>query len=202
MIYLLAGDELAVVEAETIVQQQFNVGNNKFAGMLVDGSVQFLLYHGEHTPKDFHFLCGEMQSLGTGIAEKLVAVYMPASGSAIENVGMKHQGCELGKRHIGVWLYLHHLPRGKAGHSHLVEVVGRAAVRELASLVLLEIDGIKSIVHHTFLDVLSVLHMHHAHQRMKRLHPLIVVEVLYGIDKNLFHIILNFSLWANFLELR
>ena len=78
MIYLLAGDELAVVEAETIVQQKFNVGNNKFAGMLVDGSVQFLLYHGEHTPKDFHFLCGEMQSLGTGIAEKLVAVYMPA----------------------------------------------------------------------------------------------------------------------------
>ena len=78
MIYLLAGDELAVVEAETIVQQQFNVGDDKFAGMLVDGSVQFLLYHGEHTPKDFHFLCGEMQSLGTGIAEKLVAVYMPA----------------------------------------------------------------------------------------------------------------------------
>ena len=78
MIYLLAGDELAVVEAETIVQQKFNVGDDKFAGMLVDGSVQFLLYHCEHTLKDFHFLGGEMQSLGTGIAEKLVAVYMPA----------------------------------------------------------------------------------------------------------------------------
>ena len=44
----------------------------------------------------------------------------------------------------------------------------------------------------TFLDVLRILHMHHAHQGMKRLHPLIVVEILYGIDKKLFHIILLF----------
>ena len=105
---------------------------------------------------------------------------------------MEDQGRELGKRHLGVGLHLHHLSGGKAGHGHLVEVVGRATVREFASLVLLEIDGIKSIVHHTLLDVLRVLHMHHAHQGMKCLHPLIVVEVLYGIDKNLFHIILLF----------
>ena len=65
MIYLLAGDELAVVEAETIVQQQFYVGDDKFACMLVDGTMKFLLYHGEHTPKDLHLLGGEMQSLGT-----------------------------------------------------------------------------------------------------------------------------------------
>ena len=78
MVDLLAGDELAVVEAETIVQQQFNVGDNKFAGMLVDGSVQFLLYHRKHTPKDFHFLGGEMQSLGAGIAEELIAAYLSA----------------------------------------------------------------------------------------------------------------------------
>ena len=78
MIYLLAGYELAVVEAEAIVQQQFYVGDDKFAGMLVDGSVQFLLYHRKHTPKDFHFLGREMQSLGTGITEELVAVYLAA----------------------------------------------------------------------------------------------------------------------------
>ena len=78
MIYLLAGDELAVVEAEAIVQQQLYVGNDEFARMLVDGAMQFLLYHGEHTPKDLHLLGGKMQSLGAGIAKKLVAVYMPA----------------------------------------------------------------------------------------------------------------------------
>ena len=76
MVYLLAGYKLAVVEAEAIVQQQFYVGDDKFACMLVDGTVQFLLYHRKHTPKDFHFLGGEMQSLGTGIAEELVAVYL------------------------------------------------------------------------------------------------------------------------------
>ena len=78
MVDLLAGDELAVVEAEAIVEQQFDVGDDKFAGMLVDGSVQFLLYHRKHTPKDFHFLGGEMQSLGAGIAEELIAAYLSA----------------------------------------------------------------------------------------------------------------------------
>ena len=190
MVYLLAGDELAVVEAEAIVQQQFDVGDDKFAGMLVDGPVQFLLYHCEHTTEHFHLLGGEMQSLGTGIAEELVAAYLLSQRGAVEKVGMEHQGRELGKRHIGVWFNINDLPRGKAGHSHLVKVIGRAAVRELAALVLLEIDGINTIVHHTLPDVLRILHMHHAHLGMQCLLPLIVVEILYGIDKNLFHIIL------------
>ena len=106
---------------------------------------------------------------------------------------MEYQGCKLGKRNIGVWFHLHHLTRSKAGHGHLVEVIGCTAVRELASLVLLEIDSIKSIVHHTLLDMLCILYMHHAHQGVKCLHPLIVVEILYCIEKNLFHIIVLFQ---------
>ena len=189
MIDFLAGDELAVVEAEAIVQQQLNVGNNQFAGVLVNGAVQFLLYHGEHTPKDFHFRGREMQRLVAGIAEKLIAAHLSAQGGAIEKVGMENQGCELGKGHLGVGLHPYHLPRRKTRHGHLVNVVRCSAVREFAPLVLLEVDGIKSIVHHALRDVLRILHMHHADQGMKRLHPLIVVEVLYGIKKNLLHII-------------
>ena len=131
--------------------------------MLVDGPVQLLLYHCEHTPKDFHFLGGEMQSLGAGVAEELVAAHLLSQRGAVEKVGMEHQGCELGKRHIGVWFNINNLPWGKAGHSHLVEVVWCAAVRELTSLILFELDGIKSIMHHTLLDMFRVLHMHHAH---------------------------------------
>ena len=101
---------------------------------------------------------------------------------------MEDQGRELGKRHLGVGLHLHHLSGGKAGHGHLVEVVGRATVSEFASLVLLEIKSIKPIVHHTLTNVLCVLHMHHAYLGMKRRHPLIVVKVVYGIEKNLFHL--------------
>ena len=189
MVDLLAGDELAVVEAETIVQLQFDVGDYELAGMFVDGPVQFLLHHRENTTEHFHFLGGEMEGLGAGVAEELVAAHLLSQRGAVEKVGMEHQGCELGKRHIGVWFNINNLPRGKAGHSHLVEVVGCAAVRELAALVLLEIDGVNTIMHHTLPDVLRILHMHHAHQGMKRLPPLVVVEILYGIDKNLFHII-------------
>ena len=78
MVDFLASDELAVVEAETIVQQQLYVGNNQFACVFVDSAMEFLLNHGEHPPKYFHLLGGEMQCLRTGITEELVTVHLSA----------------------------------------------------------------------------------------------------------------------------
>lgn len=78
MVDFLASDELAVVEAETIVQQQLDVGNNQFACVFVDGAMEFLLNHGEHPPKYFHLLGGEMQCLRAGITEELVTVHLSA----------------------------------------------------------------------------------------------------------------------------
>ena len=78
MVDLLTGDELAVVEAKTIVEQQLDVGDNQFAGMLVDGMMKLLRYHGEYTAKNFHLLGREMQRLGAGIAEELVAADLSA----------------------------------------------------------------------------------------------------------------------------
>ena len=163
MVDFLTGDELAVVETEAIIQQQLNVGDNQFARMFVNGAVQFLLYHGEHTSKDVHLLGREMQSLRTGIAEKFVAAHLLAQSGTTEEVGMEHQSRETSKGDIGVGLHLYHLSWGKARHGHLVKVVRRAAIGEFAPLVLLEIDSIKSIVHHTLLDMLRILHMHHAY---------------------------------------
>ena len=45
MVNLRESYERAVVESETVIQQQRDVGNNEFAGMFVDGAVKFLLYH-------------------------------------------------------------------------------------------------------------------------------------------------------------
>ena len=45
MINLLACDKLAVVEAQTVVQQQLDVGNDEFARMLIYRMLQFLLNH-------------------------------------------------------------------------------------------------------------------------------------------------------------
>ena len=106
---------------------------------------------------------------------------------------MERQSRKLGKGNIWVRFHFHNLSRSKAGHGHLVEVVGSATVREPAPLVLLEINGINSVVHHTLLDVLRVLNVHYAYQRMKRFHPLIFIEVLYGIEKNILHILFALS---------
>ena len=45
MINLLACDKLTVVEAQTVVQQQLDVGNDEFARMLIYRMLQFLLNH-------------------------------------------------------------------------------------------------------------------------------------------------------------
>ena len=74
---------------------------------------------------------------------------------------MESQSRIFSKRHIGVRLHGDRLPRRETRHRHLVEVVGRAAVREFATLRLLKVDGIKPIVHHTLLNVLRVIHVQH-----------------------------------------
>ena len=187
VIDLFTGDELAVVEAKAIIEQKLNVGYYQFTGVFVDGAVQFLLYQGEDSTEHFHFLGGEMQCLGTGVAEKFVTAYISAQCCAVEKVGMERQSRKLGKGNIWVRFHFHNLSRSETSHGHLVEVVGSATVREPAPLVLLEINGINSVVHHTLLDVLRVLNVHYAYQRMKRFHPLIFIEVLYGIEKNILH---------------
>ena len=72
---------------------------------------------------------------------------------------MKHEGGVLGKRHLGIRFHLYHLSRRKARDGHFVEVILRASIRELAALVLLEIEGIETIVHHALLNVLCILGM-------------------------------------------
>ena len=52
MINLLACDELTVVEAQTVVQQQLDVGNDEFTRMLIYRMLQFLLNHCEYITED------------------------------------------------------------------------------------------------------------------------------------------------------
>lgn len=48
MVYLLARHELTVVEAQTIVQKQLDVGHDQVTAMLVDGAAKLLTNHVEH----------------------------------------------------------------------------------------------------------------------------------------------------------
>ena len=97
--------------------------------MLVDDMMQFLLYHGEDTTENFHLLSRKMKCLGTVVTEKLIAAHLLCQRGAVEQVGMKHQGSELYERDIGSTLHSHYLTGSKTRHRHLVEVVGRTAIR-------------------------------------------------------------------------
>ena len=57
VIDLFTGYDLAVVEAQAIIEKKLDVGYYQFPGVFVDGTVQFLLYHGENSTEHLHFLC-------------------------------------------------------------------------------------------------------------------------------------------------
>ena len=63
MVDFLSGDELTVVETQTIVEQEFDIGNDQFTTMLVDSVLQFLLNHRQDATENLHFARGKMQRL-------------------------------------------------------------------------------------------------------------------------------------------
>lgn len=56
VVNLLTGDELAVVEAQAVVEEQLNIRDDQLPRMFIDGMMQLLLYHGEDTSKHIHLL--------------------------------------------------------------------------------------------------------------------------------------------------
>ena len=55
VINFFAGDKLTVVKPQTIVQKQFDIRDNKFAGVLVDGVAEFLTNHIQNAAENFDF---------------------------------------------------------------------------------------------------------------------------------------------------
>ena len=187
MVDFLAGDKLAVVEAQTVVEQQFDVAHYQFARVLVDATLQFLLYHREDTPVDFYFTTREMQGFVAGVVEELVAPDILAELSAVEQVGVEEQRCPLGHGHLGVGLHMDRLAGGKTGHRHFVEVVLRTAVGQPAALVLLQEERVETVVTHVLFEFHLAVKSHHRHQRMQSRHPVVVVELLNRTAPYLFH---------------
>lgn len=74
MVDLLTGNELAVIEAQAIVEQQFYIGDYQFTGMVVYGVLQFGIYHIEYPLEHFHLRIREVQGLGAAVREKLIAM--------------------------------------------------------------------------------------------------------------------------------
>ena len=82
---------------------------------------------------------------------------------------------------------LHRLPRSERRDGHLVKIIFRPAIRQLATLVLLQEQGVQSImVDGAPLRGIAV-ETHDRDQRMQSRHAIVVVETLYCVEINIFH---------------
>lgn len=178
---LFARHKLAVVEAKTIVEQQLDVRHNQVAAVLVDGAVQLLRNHVQYIAEYINLSGRQMQSLVAGIGEELILVDVSSQRTSSQQVGMEHECRPLGKWHSGHRLHMHGLTGCKGGDGHLVEVIFRSAIRELAPLVLFQKEGIEAIFHQTLLNLLGLVVADHAHQRVKRLETVLLIKPLYCI---------------------
>lgn len=195
MIYLLACHKLAVVEAQTVVEQQLYVAHNEVARVLVDGMVQLLRNHAEHAAENLNLSCREVQCLIACVGEKLIARHILAKRSACKEIGVKHQCSPLGILHARRRLHVYRLPRSKCRHRHLVEVVFCASVGNLAALVLLQEEGIHAIVYDGFFHLTLAVEADYAHKWVQCLKAVGIIELLHAVE--IYHFNHNRSFFAN-----
>ena len=108
---------------------------------------------------------------------------------------MEQQGCPFGNRDIGIGLHVDDLPGCKTRDRHLVEVIFRAAIRELAAFVLLQEERIEPVMVESFLQLPFFIEPCDTYQRMECLKSVVIVKILYCINKYLLHNPLIFQLF-------
>ena len=183
----LAGDELPVVEAKAVVEEQLYVADYELARMFVYAPVKFLPDQAEHLAEYFYLGDGKVQGLVGSVVEEFVTDNVPAERGARKQVRMEDQGRPFRILHIRIGFHPDALPRGETGHRHLIEIVFGKAVGEFAALVFLEKEGIKSIVIDPFRQLVLAAVARHAYLRMKGLEAIEVVELLHRVEIQFFH---------------
>ena len=107
MVNLLACDELPVVKAQTVVEQQFDVAHNKLARVFVDAALQLLVNHVEHASEYVYFGRRQVQSFVRRVVKELVTADVTSQLCTVEQVGVEHYGRPFGHFHLGIGLYVY-----------------------------------------------------------------------------------------------
>ena len=83
-----------------MVEQDFDVGGDDAAAMLVDAVVQFFLYLGEAVEDGLPLALGHMQGFVHFVGEECVFLHFLCKARASQQVGMEH-------KQVAIWLELH-----------------------------------------------------------------------------------------------
>ena len=192
----VARDELAVVEAHAVVEQQLYVADYQLSAVAVDGVLEFLADVAEAVLEHLALAFGEVQRLVGQIVEEAETVDVARQFGAANQVGVEDQPEAFGRRPVvGHGVEADGLARRKADHRALLIVVGAAAVEDGAAHRLLEEQRVDAIVDGAAHgERPAVLHVDDAHQRMQRLEAVQVVVGLHRVEHYVFSVVHRLTL--------
>ena len=169
-VHFVARDELAVVVAHAVVQQQSDGIGDEPLRVLIYGMLQLLLDAVEQVADDALLTLREVQGLALVVVEERVVIDAASQLRAEEQVRMEQQSARGWHGLRLVPFHLYHLSWLEAYDGSFLVVVLLASVADGAALALLQEQRIEAVVQPRVVHVNQRLRVvHHRHQRVQRL---------------------------------
>lgn len=174
-----AGVELAFVEAQAVVQQEFDVAHDEPFAMAVGRSLHLHTYLVQAVVEDAFFRFRQVERFPGAVGEEGVVPDFASQCRAADEVGMKQYSLCL---RAFFHLHLDYLSRREAGHRAFLVVVGLAAITDVAATGLFQEQGVDAIVHGDVRgETGSLFQVDDADERMQALqveHPVVCFYVI------------------------
>lgn len=88
-IEVLSGNELPLVEAHAVVEQEFKIGDDQSARVLIDRVLEFDIDDMHTVAHHLYLVLGEVECLVAGIGEERVLFHLLGEGCAMEEIGVE-----------------------------------------------------------------------------------------------------------------
>ena len=199
-VFLVACDELAVVESLAVVQDELDAVGDDGLRVLVDGLLHLEADGPECVGEHLPLALAEVERLSGVVVEEMVTADALAQRRAVDEVGREEEALRV----RGAVLLLlghvdaHHLPWGEAHDGALLVVVFLAAVVQRALTSVLQPQGIETVAQRDVVRAMlrgGVGDVDHGHQGVEGLEAIqlvVLVDAVDGDDGSVCHICLSF----------
>ena len=184
VVFQLARDELAVVKAQAVVEQQLDVAADEFAAELVNRAVDFFLDFVDAVEINAPLAFRHVQGLVGRVLEETVIGHSLGQRGTANQVRVKQQ-----RHHVmvqtGNGCGGHRLHRGETGDRAVAVIIGLVAIGQQATAGVLQVQGIHAVLPCDLVvdefTVGHVLEVTHRHERVNRLNAqgmVILVDIV------------------------
>ena len=137
--------KLAVIETEAMVEQDFYVGGDDAAAVLVDAVMQFFLYLVETVENGLAFSLGHVQGFVHFIGEERVFLHLAGKACATQQVGMEQQAIALGIGRFATVVDACYLTGSHKYQRAFLIIVLASSVSQLSVYLLFQVDAVETI---------------------------------------------------------